>query len=223
MARIARAESGLVMITSTEALTAGRKSLRITGRCEQQGSRDRRHETAAADGHQKPEPESAEQRDKDPDEDDQGVPGMLVAVLVEVQGEFSSGQDAQEQARPDQRGVLAAIEGLSGEIAGQTIQDHGNQSQDHLPRQRRAPPESLSLDGLMSYFGSHSVCCGQVRSTRAAGGDVGGLAGAQTLILHRLVRCVDVTDQDRHVDRRQDHDRLPSVTECHSPGTLSLA
>jgi hypothetical protein len=42
--------------------------------------------------------------------------------------------------------------------------------------------------------------------------DVSGLAGAQALILYRLVRCVHVADHVRHIHRYGVHDHLfPSV------------
>jgi hypothetical protein len=182
------------------------------GARKQKGSDNRRDQAAPSDGHQEPEPKSAEQRDKGPDEDDQGVPGALATVLVEIQSELSSGQDAEEQGRPYQRGVLATIECLSGEIAGQAVQGHGYQSQDHLPRQRRAPPRPFGLDGLVSYLRSHGSGGSLVSGTSAAAGEIGGLAGPQALIFHRLVGCVHATDHVRHVRRHRVHNPLLPVT-----------
>lgn len=101
-----------------------------SGRCssEQEGPDGCWHQATSADGQQEPESKGPEQGDKEPDDDDQGVPRVLATVLGDVQGEFSSRQDAQEQACPYERGDLATIEGLSGEIAGQTVQGHGYQS-----------------------------------------------------------------------------------------------
>ena len=193
------------------------------GSGKQDGSRNRRYQSTPGDSHQEPEPQSAEQRDKGPDQDAQDVPGALVTVLVEVQREFSTSQDTQEQARPHKGGVLAPAQGLSGEIACQAVQGHGNEGQDHLSRQPGTPPGSFGLDRLVGHLRSHGGGGSSVRGTGTADGDVGGLACAEALVLHSLVRCVDVADQDRRVNWGEEHGYLLLVTECHVCDTSSVA
>ena len=189
---------------------------------DQEGTDNGRHQGRSTDGRQEPEAEYAEQRDEASGEEGQDAPRAQVAVPVEVQGDFSSGDDSEEQHRPRQGGVLVAVEGLGGEIAGHAVHRHGNQGQDHLPRQRSPPPRAFGLDSQVSdrrVLGDSLRLPGDLGAVR---GHISRLAGTQALLLHGFVGCVDVPDQDRRVDGRDGHHGLLVITDRDGVNTMSV-
>jgi hypothetical protein len=170
------------------------------------------HKTANSDRGKEPETEGTEEYDKESDENGQSLPGTLVAVPVEVERDFASGEDGQEQACPYQGGVLAAVEGLGSEIACHAVQCDGTERQHHLPRQRRVPSRVLGLDGLISELGGPGLDRRVIRGTGAARSDIGGPACAQALVLDFLVGRVDIADEYGRVDGRDDHDQSTSFS-----------
>jgi hypothetical protein len=123
MARLAGLPAGtpgLRCLSSPQGAVAEGEEARCRRR-EQGRSGNRWYQTASTDRREEPETENSEQRDEASSQDYQHAPGAFVAVPVEVQGDFSSGQDGEKQARPHQGGVLAAVKSLGGEIAGQAV------------------------------------------------------------------------------------------------------
>ena len=94
-----------------------------------------RYQAVGSDGGEEPEPENAEQGDEGPRMVKPGLPGAQVAVAVEVEGDFPSGQYGEEQDGPYQGAVLAGVESLSREVAG-----HAVECDSHQPR--RSPAEA---------------------------------------------------------------------------------
>lgn len=198
-------------------ITQAEKS-RCRGR-EQERADDRRHQAGNTDRRQEPEAEHAEQCDEPSDDEGQYPPGAQVAVPVEVQRDLTGGEDGEEQARPYQRGVLAGVEGLSGVVAGHAVHSRGNQGKGHLSWQWCPPARALGLDGAMGDSRAVSSRLREFGHPGAAGRDVGGLAGPQTLILHSFIGGIDVADQDRRVYGGQEHCDLQSVTDCYDTNT----
>jgi hypothetical protein len=179
------------------------------GNREQTSTHDRRHDAARPDGHQVPESKDTEQGDEGPGEAGQRAPGALVMVAVEVQGNLPAGQHSQKQHRPHERGALATVEGLGGEVARHAVHGHRCEREARLTRQRRSPPRMFGLDGGVGHRrllrGDGRLFC----RASAAIGNVSGMPGPQALILDRLVGVVDVADQDRGVICGEEHPCLP--------------
>jgi hypothetical protein len=110
-----RRRLGYPQRTVADGKESGRRS------CEQKRSCQGGNKAADSYRVQEPEAEGTEQYDEESDDEDERVPGTLAAVPVEVERDFSPGKDGQEQACPHQGGVLVAVEGLGGEIAGHAV------------------------------------------------------------------------------------------------------
>ena len=175
----------------------GKESGRRHG--EQGRTGEGRYQAVCSDGGEEPEPENAEQGDEGRGGDGQDLPGTQVSVTVEVECDFPAGQYREEQDGPYQRAVLAGVERLSGEVAGHAVECDGPGREGNLARQGRAPPGTFGLDGLVRDPGRLLGGLGLLGGPGAADRRVSGPASAQALVLHRVIRRVDVADQLRHV------------------------